>query len=85
MILWARGGFYGQMAVLGQSHLMLLGAGCLVIVVVNQICEAFHLFPVMGWGLKHSLGHYLDLSASILGLVFFPARMFPYIRGEARP
>jgi hypothetical protein len=39
----------------------------------------------MGWGLKHSLGHYLDLSASILGLVFFPARMFPYIRGEARP
>jgi hypothetical protein len=30
----------------------------------------------MGWGLKHSPGHYLDLSAAILGLAFLPARYF---------
>jgi hypothetical protein len=35
-------------------YLMLLGAGCLVIVVLTHVCETFHLFPAMGWGLKHS-------------------------------
>jgi hypothetical protein len=54
-------------------YLMLLGAGCLIVVVLTHVCEAFHLFPVMGWGLRNSLGHYLDLSAAILGLAFLPA------------
>ncbi len=52
-------------------YLMLLGAGCLIIVVLTHVCETFHLFPLMGWGLKHSPGHYLDLSAAILGLASF--------------
>lgn len=60
----------------GVWYLMLLGAGCFIIVVLTHVCETFHLFPVMGWGLKHSPGHYLDLSAAILGLVFFPAGYF---------
>ena len=55
---------------------MLLGAGCLVIVVLTHVCETFHLFPAMGWGLKHSPGHYLDLSAAILGLTFLPMGFF---------
>lgn len=57
-------------------YLMVLGAGCLVIVVLTHVCEAFHLFPVMGWGLRNSPGHYLDLSAAILGLAFLPAGYF---------
>ncbi len=57
-------------------YLMLLGAGCLVIVVLTHVCERLHLFPVMGWGLRNSLGHYLDLSAAILGLAFVPAGYF---------
>jgi hypothetical protein len=57
-------------------YLMLLGTGCLIIVVLTHVCETFRLFPVMGWGLKHSQGHYLDLSAAILSLVFFPAGYF---------
>lgn len=40
------------------SLLQLLGAGCLIVVVVTHICEALHLFPSMHWGLKHSAGHY---------------------------
>ena len=64
-----------RQAALGRC-LMLLGGGCLVIVVLTHVCEAFHLFPAMGWGLKHSPGHYLDLSAAILGLAFFPAGYF---------
>lgn len=33
-----------------SSFLQLLGAGCLVVVVVTHVCEAFHLFPSMHWG-----------------------------------
>jgi hypothetical protein len=56
--------------------LVLLGAGCLVIVVLTHVCEALHLFPVMGWGLRKSPGHYLDLSTAILGLTFLPMGYF---------
>jgi hypothetical protein len=27
----------------------------------------------MGWGLKHSAGHYLGLSSAILGLILLPS------------
>jgi hypothetical protein len=57
-------------------YLMLLGAGCLTIIVLTHVCETFHLVPVMGWGLKHSPGHYLDLSAAILCFICFPAGFF---------
>jgi hypothetical protein len=62
--------------VLVGRYMMMLGAGCLVIVVLTHVCETFHLFTVMGWGLKHSPGHYLDLSAAILGFVLFPGGYF---------
>jgi hypothetical protein len=56
-----------------MSHfLQLLGAGCLVLVIVAHICEALHLFPGMHWGLEHSIGHYLDFWTAVLGLVLFP-------------
>jgi uncharacterized membrane protein (UPF0136 family) len=52
--------------------LQLLGAGCLVVVSLAHICEAFGLFPWMGWGLPYSVGHYLDLVSASLGLTLFP-------------
>jgi hypothetical protein len=55
-----------------SSLLQLLGAGCLVVVVLAHICEALHLFPSMEWGLEHSAGHYLDLGSALLGLTSFP-------------
>jgi hypothetical protein len=54
------------------SLLQLLGAGCLVVVVLTHVCEAVHLFPWMNWGLKHSAGHYLDFWSAVLGLTLFP-------------
>jgi hypothetical protein len=54
------------------SFLQLLGAGCLVIVVLAHICEALHLFSWMQWGLERSVGHYLDLWSAVLGLTLFP-------------
>jgi hypothetical protein len=53
--------------------LQLIGAGCLVVVVLTHVFEAFHLFPSMHWGREHSAGHYLDLWSAVLGLSLFPA------------
>jgi len=50
----------------------LLGAGCLVVVVLAHICEALHLFLLMEWALERSAGHYLDLASVVLGLTTFP-------------
>jgi len=54
------------------SLLQLLGAGCLVVVVLTHVCEALHLFPCMHWGSPDSLGHYLDLWSAVLGLTLCP-------------
>ena len=55
------------------SALQLLGATCLVVVVLTHVCEALRLFRWMHWGAEHSAGHYLDLSSAVLGLTLFPA------------
>jgi hypothetical protein len=54
------------------SFLQLLGAGCLVMVVLTHVAETLRLFPWMHWGLEHSAGHYLDLGSAVLGLTLFP-------------
>lgn len=54
------------------SLLQLLGAGCLLVVVLAHVSEALHLFPWMRWGLVDSVGHYLDLWSAVLGLTLFP-------------
>jgi hypothetical protein len=54
------------------SFLQLLGAGCLVLVVLTHVSEALHLLPWMHWGLEHSVGHYLDFWSAVLGLTLFP-------------
>src|SRR5579864_8108777 len=54
------------------SFLQLLGAACLVVVVLTHVSEALHLFPWMHWGAKHSIGHYLDFGSAVLGLTLFP-------------
>ena len=63
-------GFYRGKAV--GSFLQLLGAGCLVVVVLTHVCEALRLLPWMHWGLQHSVGHYFNLFSATLGLTFFP-------------
>ena len=34
--------------------LQLIGAGCVVVVVLTHVAKTFKLFPVMGWGLPTS-------------------------------
>jgi hypothetical protein len=67
-----------------RSLLQLLGAGCLVVVVLTHLSEALHLFPGMHWGLKDSAGHYLDLWSAVLGLMLFPTGYLLHaVRGDA--
>ena len=54
------------------SFLQLLGAGCLVVVVLTHISEALDLLPFMHWGLSSSMGHDLDLWSAVLGLTLCP-------------
>jgi succinate dehydrogenase/fumarate reductase cytochrome b subunit len=63
--------FFSQRKTL-PSLLQLLGAGCLLVVVLTHLCEGLHLIPSMYWGQPRSLGHYLDLSGAVLGLTLFP-------------
>jgi hypothetical protein len=69
--------FSGSLALFSRgrsacSFLQLIGAGCLVVVVLTHVAEALHLFPWMHWGQEHSVGHYLDFSGAVLGLTLFP-------------
>src|SRR5438552_4047279 len=54
------------------SFLQILGAGCLVMVVLTHLGEALHLLPRIHWGSEHSVGHYLDFWSAVLGLTLFP-------------
>jgi len=54
------------------SLLQVLGAGCLVIVVLAHICEALRLIPSLEWGRERSVGHYLDLGSAVICLTSFP-------------
>src|SRR5690348_2501904 len=52
--------------------MQVVGAGCIVVVVLTHVCEATGLFPYMRWGQEHSAGHYVDLVAAVLGFTLFP-------------
>ncbi len=54
------------------AFLQLIGAACLVLVVLTHVCESLHLFPWMHWGIGNSIGHYADLCSAVLGLTLFP-------------
>src|SRR5882724_1867159 len=54
------------------TFLQLLGAGCLMVVVLTHVSEALHLFPWMHWGMEHSVGHYHDFWSAVFGLALFP-------------
>jgi len=58
------------------SLAQLTGAVCLVVVIFAHISEAFNLFPSMGWGRPHTLGHYIDLACAITGVLLLSTGYF---------
>ena len=61
-----------------SSLVQVLGAACLVVVVLTHVCEALKLFPSMGWGAEDSIGHYVDLASAVFGLCLFPIGYLSY-------
>lgn len=61
--------------------LQLVGAGFLFVTVLAHVWEGLGIFPFMGWGRRDSVGHYLDLSSTCLGVtlvvVGWLARVLP--------
>jgi hypothetical protein len=70
LFVWSLVSFVQGKAV--GSLLQLLGAGCLVVVVLTHISEALDLWSFMHWGSPHSMGHALDLWSAVLGLTLCP-------------
>jgi len=70
LLSWSVTVFFKRQSV--GSSLQLLGAACLGVVVLTHIAEALRLFASMGWGEKHSIGHYIDLSSAVLGIALLP-------------
>jgi NTE family protein len=52
------------------TAVQLIGAAFLIIVVFAHLAETYALLPSMGWGLPHSVGHYIDLASAFCGLLF---------------
>lgn len=63
------------------STFTVLGAGSLLVMVLTHVAEALNLFPAMGWGRRHSVGHYLDLLSVYAGIAFLvAAALCPLLR-----
>src|SRR5437868_4984202 len=54
-----------------SSFLQLVGTAGLVAVILTHVFEGLRVFPRMGWGSQHSVGHYLDLLSAILAVTLF--------------
>ena len=52
------------------TALAALATAFFVVVALTHLCEAFGLLSAFAWGEHNSLGHYIDLGAALLGLLF---------------
>jgi hypothetical protein len=59
-------------------------ASCFTVVAIAHLFEAFSILPVAGWGQQRSVGHYIDLSAAVLGASFALAGMSAVARRRGR-
>ena len=73
MLLWGSTVQYFRWKKSASTFVQLLGAGCLVVVVVAHVFEALHILSWMGWGMERGIGHYLDLCTAVVAFTLFPA------------
>jgi|SRR6185312_17284789 len=67
-----------------STLLQVLGSAGLVIVSLTHVCEALHLFPIMGCGSERSPGHYLDLGSAVCGFTLLPLGYLLYALRRAK-
>lgn len=51
------------------SALQALGIGCFGVMALTHFFENFSILPKLGWGQPHSVGHFIDLVAALLGVI----------------
>jgi hypothetical protein len=52
------------------SALLATGIGWFGIMALTHVFESFSILPAFGWGQPHSVGHFIDLAAALLGVAF---------------
>ena len=52
------------------SALLATGIGWFGIMALTHFFESFSILPAFGWGRPHSVGHFMDLAAALLGITF---------------
>ena len=70
VLLFGAATMYGRIKT-PSALAQLLGAACLIVVALAHVCEALNLFPLMGWGAKDSIGHYVNLASVVMGSGLF--------------
>ena len=60
----------------GLALVQLAGAVCLLVVIFAHISEALGILPSMGWGRPNTVGHYVDLTSAITGIVLLAVGYF---------
>jgi len=58
-----------------RSALLAIGTGCFGLMALTHVFEGFSILPAFGWGQPRSVGHFIDLSAALLGIVLFIASL----------
>ncbi len=57
------------------TTLLVFGTAFFIIVAFDHVFEALALLPAFGWGRPHSAGHYIDLTAVVLGTILVVASL----------
>lgn len=69
---------------IASARAQLLGAVFALIVVFAHFAEGFTVWPSMGWGQPHSLGHYADLASALLSVILLSVAAILALRARAR-
>ena len=67
-----------------SSTLQALGIGCFGVMALTHVFEKFSILPELGWGRPHSVGHFIDLVAALLGVTLVTTGFLLWCRDHHR-
>jgi hypothetical protein len=66
------------------SALQALGIGCFGVMALTHVFEELSILPEFGWGQPHSVGHFIDLVAALLGVTLMTTSFLLWRRAQHR-
>jgi hypothetical protein len=64
--------------------LQALGLGCFGVMALTHVFQEFSLLDSLGWGQPHSVGHFIDLAAALLGVTLVTTSFLLWCRDQRR-